>query len=353
MTAAGSILVSGAGSSIGLEVAKSLRRAGRPERIVGTEVSWWGDRIALRWCDDVAIVPRGDDPSFARAFLEVLDRHDVRLAFLSTDVEIEALAPIRDDVPVPLSAPGADLLDFCIDKRLLHDRLAGSGLVADSVTIHGRADLEHALHDLGDPVWLRCAVGPRGRGSIPVRTVDAAVSWMEMWDPAEGETWIAHRYLPGRNLNWTSVWWDGELVAAALGERLRYFLASVAVSGVTGNASHCRTLPGGEAARVAEESIRGLGGRPEGIFSVDLKEDAEGRPFVTEINPRTAFRPLLYTQAGFNVPGVFARVVLDGSLPDAPLHDAAEIGWEMVRNMDVEPLFRHSDDSPADANDPR
>jgi carbamoyl-phosphate synthase large subunit len=339
----GSILVSGAGSSIGLEVAKSLREAGRPETILGAEVSWWGEDVAGRWCDEVVRVPRGDDPRYPEVIGEVFDRHHVRLAFISTDTEIEALAPIRDDIDTPLSIPGSDLVPYCLDKRRLHDAVAGSGLVAETVAVEDEADLAEALRRFGSPVWLRCAVGPRGHGSIAISTPADGAAWIGMWDP-HGD-WIAHRYLPGRNLNWTSIWWNGELVASAAGERLAYFLASVAVSGITGNVSWCRTVPEGDAGHIAEQLIRTLGGRPHGVFSVDLKEDPEGRPLVTEINGRTAFRPLLYTRAGFNVPAVYAGLVLDGRRPDRIGGDAARAGWEMVRNMDVEPLFRHPGDS--------
>ena len=58
------ILVTACGSSIGLEVLRSLDAAranntnAGSERIIGTEVSWWGTQIAEQYCDEVIRVPR-------------------------------------------------------------------------------------------------------------------------------------------------------------------------------------------------------------------------------------------------------------------------------------------------------
>ena len=181
---------------------------------------------------------------------------------------------------------------------MLHDRLAGYNLTAGTVVVNDRQDLQQALDTLGSPIWLRCAEGPRGRGSIVVEHVDDGVFWMDYWRrrDAADDVWLAHEYLPGRNLNWTSIWKQGELVAAACGERLKYFLSQVAVSGVTGNVSHCRLVDSSAVTPIASQAVRLADPHPHGIYAVDLREDSQGIACVTEINGRQAFRPLLYTQ---------------------------------------------------------
>ena len=51
------ILVTACGSSIGLEVLRSLHQSQAPIRVVGTEVSWWGKQIAQPYCQTVEVIP--------------------------------------------------------------------------------------------------------------------------------------------------------------------------------------------------------------------------------------------------------------------------------------------------------
>ena len=109
---------------------------------------------------------------------------------------------------------------------MLHDRLAGYNLTAGTVVVNDRQDLQQALDTLGSPVWLRCAEGPRGRGSIVVEHVDDGVFWMDYWRrrDAADDVWLAHEYLPGRNLNWTSIWKQGGFGGSCLWRAIEIFL---------------------------------------------------------------------------------------------------------------------------------
>jgi glutathione synthase/RimK-type ligase-like ATP-grasp enzyme len=150
--------------------------------------------------------------------------------------------------------------------------------------------------------------------------------------------WMVQEYLPGRNLNWTGLFRDGELLGAAAMERLEYFLGKVSMSGVTGQVSACETVSVPEAARAAEDAVRELSAHPSGLFSVDLREDAEGRPRITEVNPRPAGRPWLYTLAGANLPLAALRALTGREVGDAIRPEGPEIGLRLHRQLDVEPV---------------
>ena len=335
------VLISASGSSIGLEVARSLQEADGDETLIGTEVSDWGETLSGRFCDTVVRLPRGDDPSYREALLECIGQHEIDLAFINTEPEIEAIAPFRDEMPIPLSTPRGDFLEACLSKQWLHDQLAGTELTARTLEIKREDDIERALSELGSPVWIRCATGPRGRGSIRVDRAEDGWFWIQYWRRREAgdDCWLAHEYLPGRNLNWTSTWHEGRLVVSTTGECLKYFLADVAVSGITGNVSHARLVPGGPANDAARQAVGQIPGSATGILSVDLREDADGNPRLTEINGRNAFRPLLYTRGGVNFPRIYVDLMLYDRLPELPETDAGKAGWEIIRGMDFEPLF--------------
>ena len=336
------ILVSACGSSIGLEVARSLKMADRPERVIGSEVSWWGKQLGERFCDEVFLLPRGDEPGYVDALMQLLQDQQVKLLLVNTDPELEAIEPVRDELSVPTSCPAAAPLQICLDKQRLHEKLADENLVARTFPVSEGAQLHEALKEVGRPGWLRCSTGPRGRGSILIESADEGTAWIDYWRRRGGEEdqWLLHQYLPGRNFNWTSIRWQGELVVSAAGERLAYFLSQVAVSGITGNVSHARTVIDDGLNETASRAVMAMDAAPHGVYSVDLCEAAEGVPLVTEINARLAFRPLLYTHSGVNFSALLADLVLHDKQPDLPAMNAQVAGMEIIRGMDFEPLVR-------------
>lgn len=338
---ANDILVTGCGAFTGLEVVRALRMADSKERILGTEVSWFGKRNAEQECDEVTLIPRAYDPGYEDAMIELLDQSNVGLVFVNYDIELEHIASWRNQVSTSLSCPDQASLEACLDKGITFDRADGHVAIPGTLTVESETDIEHGFERYGRPLWLRCATGQSGRGSIIVSEPHHASSWIRYWQDVKGSTdeWLAHEYLPGRNLNWTSLWYEGELITSVAGERLKYFLAGSSVSGITGNVSHCRTIKGGIGNETAEAAVRAVVGNPHGLFSVDLCEDKEGIPRLTEINARCAFRPLLLAKAGVNFPRILADIVLYDRLPALPRYDAATIGVEMHRGMDVEPVF--------------
>ena len=336
------ILVSACGSSIGLEVLRSIRMAKREERIIGMEVSWWGSEVAREYCDEVIIVPRGDDVNYASNLIEIIESHSVDMLLLNTEPEIEAIIDVRDSMKIPVSCCYSAGLSPCLDKKLLHERLEGMGITARTKIVETMDDISIAISDWGPKVWLRCTKGPRGKGSILVEDIHVADMWMNKIATGSefGYEWMIHEFLPGRNYNWTSLWKDGELLMSASGERLEYFLADVSISGVTGNVSNCRTINSEKIEKTSIEAVKHSITRPSGIFSVDLKGDKNDHPIVTEINARQAFRPLLYAKSGKNFTSAFIDSFLYGlelepeALNEIPNH------LEMVRGMDFEPIFR-------------
>ena len=344
------ILVTACGSSIGLEVLRCLKLAQRNERIIGTEVSAWGKQLALPYCDEVIILPRGDEPAYVNKLKHVFESENVALAFINTEPELEAIYPVRDQIQTALSCPGQFGLTACLSKQVLHDRLSQASITAKTMVVDDARDLETALQTLGAPVWLRCAVGPRGRGSIVINTADEGAFWIEYWRGQNTgdahDVWLAHEYLPGRNLNWTSVWNNGQLVAAAAGERLKYFMAEVAISGVTGNVSRCQLINRSEIQDTAIQAVTLADDHPHGIYAVDLREDSNGKARVTEINARNAFRPLLYAAGGVNFPEILVASLL-GTAGNVDFScKQVAIGLEMVRGMDFAPMFRETSDTP-------
>jgi hypothetical protein len=60
---------------------------------------------------------------------------------------------------------------------------------------------------------------------------------------------------------------------------------------------------------------------------------------VTEINPRLAGRPWLYTHAGVNLPLAAVRGLTGRPLGDAVSDQGLEDGLVMYRQIDIEPVI--------------
>ena len=99
------VLVTACGSSIGLEVLRSLHQANLPIRVIGTEVSWWGKQVADPYCAQVLLLPRGDAPGYLDAIRDTIAQFQAELVFVNTEPELEAIVDSRDDFKVAMSCP--------------------------------------------------------------------------------------------------------------------------------------------------------------------------------------------------------------------------------------------------------
>jgi carbamoyl-phosphate synthase large subunit len=330
------VLVTSAASSPGIDICRSLRADPELE-VVGADASPWGRTMAGRICHRVVELPvASDDPG---AYADALDEacREVDFLFLSLDVEVETLVELGREPACPNPVPfecGAVILD----KTRTADALPAS-LVPATARVETPDELDAVLERIPAPVWLRPATGTSGQGSLRVDGAEEGRTWMEFWRRRGLDApWMVQEFLPGRNLNWTGLYRDGELLAAAAMERQAYFLAKVSVSGVTGQVSRCQTVDVPAFADASRQAVAALVDRPTGLYSVDLRGDADGRPRVTEVNPRPAGRPWLYTEAGVNLPLAAFRALTGGEPGDAVRAGGLEIGVRLHRQIDVEPL---------------
>jgi len=334
------ILITGLGGSIGIDTARSLRKD--PSlRLIGCECADWGRRQAGHLVDEVVALPRADRGAkeFLAALTEAIERTGTDFAFVNPDPELEALAAIRAALPCPNSMPPIETVGITLDKAQTVAKAKLPGAFPESRALRSDADLERCFEELQPPLWLRSAVGPGGRGSLTVETPDEARAWMAYWRRRGRDyDWLVQEQLPGRNLNWTGIYTNGELRLTAAMERLRYFLGDSAASGVSGQVALCATVATAELEPTCDRVVRALDQKPHGIYSVDLRCDREGVAKVTEVNPRFAGRPWLYTNAGVNMPLAAARAFLGEPLGDAVSPDGLQVGLHLHRQLDIDPV---------------
>ena len=123
--------------------------------------------------------------------------------------------------------------------------------------------------------------------------------WVEYWkEKGFSSSWIAQEYLNGGNYNVTLIYdRKSNLCAMGMLERLGYIHEAISPTGVTGDVRLAKTVKLDKIIDVAKKAVYMIDKNPVGIFSVDLMGDK-----VSEINPRFAGRPRLYTLSGANFP---------------------------------------------------
>ena len=81
-----------------------------------------------------------------------------------------------------------------------------------------------------------------------------------------------------------------KLVQSSSADRIDYLLAAAAPSGISGMCSRGRLLNRPDLVHLSEQALKSIAEHVRaplhGMFTVDFKEDKEGRPLITEINIR-------------------------------------------------------------------
>lgn len=313
-------------------------------RYVGTDVCDNAYGLYEGLYDRLYRVPRYDAPDYGELMARLCAAEGVDAAIVIPEPEV--LYWSERGLPVPALLPPPRFARLALSKAAVYDALADTELVPqyEVVPRAGVMAAAQRLLDAGTAFWMR-DVSPgstSGKGAVHVRRAEEAGAWLTLHP--ETPRFMLAAYLPGRNLACLFVFRGGRLVKYGAYERLEYFMAKTTVSGVSGNISVGRLIddPAVRAAalRALERLAATTGEALEGALTVDLREDGEGRPRVTEVN----LRPVAAASAFAGVPGgniaealllaTAGRLDLAGEVT-APVPP----GNRILRDIDGLPLF--------------
>jgi carbamoyl-phosphate synthase large subunit len=349
------ILVTGAGGVAGVNFVRALRTSTRHYSITGTEYNRY--YIDLPDLDSRYHSPRHDDPDFVSRIIEVATEEHVDFIHPQPSSEAFALASRRGELPAPVLLPSATVMEVAQDKLLTQKSLQSSSVpVAKTRSLTDAAEVESAFNEIGPPVWVRARHGAGGRLSLLCEDAAQAELWLALWAGRKVPLaeFILQEYLPGRNIAWDSVWLGGKLVTSYCRERLEYPFKHVSPSGITGTPSVSRTVLDDRVNTVSERAVRAVAPGASGAFSIDIKEDQQGRPVVTEVDagkmhttmPLWGYIAVKHLKLPWysNFADLYVRLGLGEEVPsEAPSFDLIPAGYYMIRNMDSGVLLRRED----------
>lgn len=286
------LLISGACGVTSRTIVRALRRSPsfRHTRLIGTDICDNPFGLFEGLYERVYRVPplaEGDLYRSIVARICVTERVDAAIVV----PEPEVLFWTTQAMPVPAFLPPPRFAREAISKARVYGLLRDTALVPDFEILSRGDILDGAIaRRFAGPVWLRDVSdgSTSGKGAIPIRRTDEAIAWMTL-NPGIGR-FMASDYLPGRNLACMMFFAEGRLLKVGCYERLEYFMAKTVISGVSGNINKGRLINDAPAVAASKEAVgqlcRHTGETMHGVVTVDLREDAEGKPRVTEINLR-------------------------------------------------------------------
>lgn len=343
------LLITGAGSGEGNNLIRSLGAAGDAFFIVGCHP----DRFILKksLASRNHVIVAADHEEYADRLREVIDKEGIDLLIPTSDHETRRVSDLRDELPCGVFLPRKDVIDLCQDKYRLTTLLRRHRLAAPrTYPVTELAEIPSLFRKLRPHrrLWCRMRTGTGSMGAVPVETPEQAQAWIAYWEQMRGvpvTTFTISEYLPGRDFACQSLWKDGRLVLIKAVERLSYFGGWNRASGVSSTPDLAKTVRNPRVLDACTRAIRTIDPAASGVFAVDLKEDAAGRPCITEINVGRFFMITnLFDFTGrHNMAVTYVRLALGHDLAIDDPDDSTEDHY-LVRDIDCPPGIFHADE---------
>jgi carbamoyl-phosphate synthase large subunit len=276
------VLLTYAGGAYGLGVSRSLKAASDPYYVIATDA----DRFSIQRAegDERHRVPRASEEGFLPAIARLV--HATRADFVWPGHDSDILRFAQDGASLGAATflPPVEDIVICRNKLLSYLRWSERGVrVPETSLVNNREELTDAFDRFGGEVWLRAVTGAGGSGALGTDSLRKAESWLEVHD-GWGRFTVARRIKGGQRLSWESVWAHGELIAVQGRRQLVQGFEYLTMSRITGvpGVNQWGTPP--EADETGMAAVRAISGSPHGNYGVDMVSDADGTPFVTEIN---------------------------------------------------------------------
>jgi hypothetical protein len=343
------LLILGAGSAAAENLIHTLRTADPSLIFVGCNE----DRFVLKHSASQVrhLVPPAKAGDFIPRISRVVRAGRIDLVIPTSDQHVLALAYGRRLLARRIFLPARSTVELCRDKYALTTTLRRLGLPAPRTYPVSRLDgIEKIFARFGGPayLWCRPRTGTCARGGGAVSSPEQARSWIRLWEEMQGipaSSFTLAEYLPGREILCQTLWHRGRLILANTFERLSYYGVDNVLSGVTSLSSLAKTVVEPGVVKLCRRAVRAVAPRASGAFSIDVKEDAAGRPNITEINAgrffmaMTAFDRVLKHSIALT----YVRLALGVASDLREEYEAVEDHY-MVRDMDMAPgVFRGDD----------
>ncbi len=316
ITACGNVYMPGTTASI-------KNNGERNIRLIGADMN--RDDTILQMVDQYYTVPRGDDPGYADAILDICIKEHVDVVIPIMSAELETLAKNADrfqkaGVALPIS--NLESLKIANNKLALLEFMRENGIPAPKFCkVNCVEDVDRAIEAIGVPVVFKTTEGSGSRG---MRIIDPSKSrfdilfhekptsayvtlqdFKETLQEGDMPPMLAMEYLPGHEYT-VDMLCDNGKVLYNLCRRGLNVQTSIILDGIVEDKPEITGL----CAQVAEKL------KLTGNIGFDVKERADGTPVIMECNPRATAGISEFTASGVNLLYLNVKRCLGEPLPE-------------------------------------
>lgn len=337
------ILVTGVGGSGGTNFVASLRLIKDEDfYIVGTDTRNYFLELASN-VDKKYLLPRADEPGYLDKLNAIIEKEKIDFLHCQSEEEVWMISNNKEKIKAKTMFPNKETLKTTYNKATLNKALSEEKIsVPKALHITSKEDIETAIKTLkgkNEKVWLRAIRGGGSRASLPVYNVKQAEGWIDYWRSYKGleyQDFMISEFLPGKEFAFQSVWYKGELVTCMARERVEYLFGYLFPSGQSSSPSVAKTVHREDVNNVGTQAVQTVDPNATGIFCVDIKENVDGIPCVTEINAGRFYTTSInFSTAGLNMPYYYVKFGLGEQIPAVPQYNGIPAGWYWIRMIDM------------------
>lgn len=302
------ILCLGAGGPACNNFVDALRQTEDDFEFVGVDSNKYF--LELSSIENRYLVPSVSDKQYSSTLNKIIVEEHIDFVHPQPDIEVAYLSAHPLDAPTFL--PDEIVVASCQDKAVCHSILERA-----NVPVPRRYDIgmaKNLLHGR-QPYWLRAIHGAGSKAALPVKTVVQMDGWLDYWS-GKGlfhNEFMLCDFLPGREYAWQSLWYRGELISCQARERVEYVNGSLMPSGQSSSPSVAKTVTRVDVNVIGQAAVSAISKEPHGVFCVDMKENRDGTPCVSEINAGRFFTTSnFFAHAGLNMPAMYVDLALTG-----------------------------------------
>ena len=295
-----------------------------------------------RSCEERLLLPdpRDSVPAFIGGLEQLVRDGRYGVLIAGSDASLRAISDHRDrlEPSTRLGLPPRDVVQKCLDKRLLLTAAAAAGLPSpETRSCARRSDAGAAAAELGYPVVLKPAssfsrVGGsmRQQGVVVIEDASALTRAVAAFEPP----FLVQRFEHAGFLSCTGVIADGRLLALTTSRVRRVWPPLAGMH----TFSETVAVPTGLADRV--RALLGMLGW-QGIFQFQMLEGDDGRFSVIDFNSRVFASMTLDARAGANLAAVWCDWLLGGQPTPVVARPGFRYRWEEGELCHVAWQLRH------------
>lgn len=342
------ILITGIGGPTPRSIAKAIRAAFPEYKLIGIDANPKALGFFMPGLvDKYFLAPKVSSPDYWPFIQKLIKDENIDMAFVQPEKEVIGWGEfhkVNGSYPCPVFIPPLEYANALVDKVKMSDLLKDTDYIPKTISITPQEpDYDEVEKEVGYPCWIRASTGSGGYGSLKLKRREDLEAWLFIH--SEVKEFTVSEFLPGRHLANQMMYVNGKCIRNAGLECVEYVMADVATSKVTGNTSFARFLNEEPLLAFCEETMdyiaKKLGVQPHGIFSFDLKEDAEGNMKITEINVRHMAYTGIMAKLGFDLVSETVKY-LSGELDLKNIENhqySFDKDYIFLRDVDIEPLI--------------